>query len=153
MIEMTCVVLVVVGGIWAVAAFHLRGADLSAFDRPTGERYSHDDSPSAEIEAVIASLGGIRTALQGVPFRQRNAVLRKYMDEIFAGRELNVRITPVQAGGVPAEWVRAAGADTSRRTLYIHGGAFMAGSPRSHRTLTARFPSSAAAWCWPSTTD
>jgi acetyl esterase/lipase len=30
-------------------------------------------------------------------------------------------------------------ADPSRRTLYIHGGAFVLGSPKSHRNLTARF--------------
>jgi monoterpene epsilon-lactone hydrolase len=139
-LELTLViVVVVVGGLWAVAAFHLRGADLSPFDRPVGERFSHGDAPGAEIQAVIASLGGIRGVLEGVPLRQRNAVLRKYMDEIFADRELNVRIVPTDCGGVPGEWVLAPGADAQRRTLYIHGGAFMMGSPKSHRTLTARF--------------
>jgi hypothetical protein len=99
---------------WTVARWALRGADLSSFDRPTGERFSGGDAPSAELKAVIASLGGLRSLLQGVPFRQRNAVLRKYMDEIFADRELNVRTTPVDCGGVPGEWVLAPGADPSR---------------------------------------
>ncbi len=139
MLELTVLIVVVVGGLWAVAAFHLRGEDLSAFDRPTGERFSSGDAPGTEIQAVIASLGGIRTLLKGVPMRQRNAVLRRYMDEIFAGRELNVSITPVNCAGVPGEWVLAPGADPARRTLYIHGGAFIMGSPRSHRTLTTRF--------------
>jgi monoterpene epsilon-lactone hydrolase len=61
------------------------------------------------------------------------------MDEIFADRVLDVTITPVDCGGVPGEWVLAPGADPARRTLYIHGGAFLMGSPRSHRTLTSRF--------------
>jgi monoterpene epsilon-lactone hydrolase len=138
-LEVTLVIVVVVGGLWAVAVFHLRGADLSAFDRPVGERFSRGDVPGAEIQAVIASLGGIRDVLKGVPMRQRNAVLRKYMDEIFADRVLDVTITPVDCGGVPGEWVLAPGADPARRTLYIHGGAFLMGSPRSHRTLTSRF--------------
>jgi acetyl esterase/lipase len=136
---MTCVVLVVVGGIWAVAAFHLRGADMSAFDRPAGERFSRDDAPGPEIRAVVASLGGVQAVLKGVPLRQRNAVLRKYMDGIFADRHLDVSITAVDCAGVPGEWVLAPGADPARRTLYIHGGAFMMGSPRSHRTLTSQF--------------
>ena len=124
---------------WVAARRALGGADMSAFDEPTGERYSRGETPGAEIGAVIASLGGIQNVLRGVPFRQRNAVLRKYMDEIFAGRELGVRIAPVAADGVRGEWVLPPGADPSRRTLYIHGGAFVVGSPKSHRTLTARF--------------
>ena len=71
--------------------------------------------------------------------RQRNGVLRKYMDGMFADRQFDASFTPVDAGGVPAEWVLAPGADAARRTLYIHGGAFMMGSPRSHRTLTSQF--------------
>jgi acetyl esterase/lipase len=137
--ELILVIVVVVGGLWAVAVFHLRGADMSAFDRPVGERFSRGDAPGSEIQAVIASLGGIRQVLEGVPMRQRNAVLRKYMDNIFSDRVLNVSITPVQCAGVPGEWVLAPGADPQRRTLYIHGGAFMMGSPKSHRTLTSRF--------------
>ena len=139
MLELTLVVMVVIGGVWAVAVFHLRGADMSAFDRPVGERFSRGDAPGPEIQAVIASLGGIRELLKGVPMRQRNAVLRKYMDGIFADRVLDVSITAVDCAGVPAEWVLAPGADPQRRTLYIHGGAFMMGSPKSHRTLTSRF--------------
>ena len=138
-IEVLLLIVVGAGVAWVAARRALGGADLSAFDEPTGERFSCGDVPSAEIAAVIASLGGIRNALRGVPWRQRTAALRKYMDEIFAGRELSVILTPADAGGVPGEWVLAPGADPARRTLYIHGGAFVVGSPRSHRTLTARF--------------
>ncbi len=131
-------IVVVIGVVWAVATFHLSGKDLSAFDQPTGQRFG-PHSPGPEIQAVVASLGGVETVLQGVPMRQRNAVLRKYMDGMFADRQLDASFTPVDAGGVPAEWVLAPGADGRRRTLYIHGGAFMMGSPRSHRTLTSQF--------------
>lgn len=48
-----------------------------------------------------------------------------------------VDITEVDADGVSAEWVvPKSGADTSRRLLYIHGGAFFMGSPRTHRPIT-----------------
>jgi monoterpene epsilon-lactone hydrolase len=127
------------GGVWAVAAFRLSGEDLSAFDRPVGESFGRGDASGPELQAVIASLGGIKTLLHGVPLRRRNAVLRKYMDDMFADRRLGVSITPVDQDGVRGEWVLAPGADATRRTLYIHGGAFVMGSPRSHRTLTARF--------------
>jgi epsilon-lactone hydrolase len=125
---------------WAVARWHLRGADLSAFDKPVGdERFSRGALPSDEAHAVVAALGGIGRVLRGTPRREHTAALRKYIDEIFAGRSFDARFVPVDAGGVRAEWVLARGADEARRTLYIHGGAFMMGSPRSHRTLTTRF--------------
>ena len=128
-----------VAGVWAVAMFHLKGADLSAFDRPTGERFSRGPEASAERRAVVASLSALTTSLRGVPMRQRNAVLRQAFEQTFADRRFDARFVPVDAGGVAAEWVLAPGADPARRTLYIHGGAFILGSPRSHRTLTTRF--------------
>jgi acetyl esterase/lipase len=48
-----------------------------------------------------------------------------------------VTITPVSADGVPAEWVTAEGADGRRRIVYFHGGAWAAGSPMSHRPISA----------------
>ena len=128
-----------VAAYWAVAAFYLAGEDLSAFDRPTGERFSSGPEPSTELKAVVASLSGIRAALHGVPFRKRTLALRKYMDEAFADRHLDASFAPVDCAGVPGEWVLAPGADSARRTLYIHGGAYLMGSPRSHRTLTSAF--------------
>ncbi len=124
---------------WAVATFYLQGEDLSAYDAPTGERFSTGAAPGPEMQAVIASLSGFSAALRGVPRTQHKAVLRRYMDELFADRPLDVSTTAVVAAGVPAQWVLAPGGDTRRRTLYIHGGAFFAGSARSHRTLTSRF--------------
>lgn len=124
---------------WAVAHWYLRGGDLSAFDNPVGERFSRGDLPSEEAHAVVASLGGIGRLLRDTPVREHTAALRKYMEEVFADRSFDARFVPVDADGVRAEWVLAPGADPARRTLYIHGGAFMMGSPRSHRTLTTRF--------------
>jgi len=61
------------------------------------------------------------------------------MDNMSTGLDIPATITQTVAGGVPAEWVVAPGADAARRVLYIHGGAFMMGSPRSHRNITNRF--------------
>ena len=127
------------GTLWAITAWHLRGEDLAAFDQPTGERFSTGPQPSAELGAVIASLRNVQQSLRGVPLYARNELLRRAMDGMFAERRLDATFTPVVASGVPGEWVCAPGADPDRRTLYIHGGAFTAGSPKSHRTLTARF--------------
>ncbi len=139
MLELGVVVVLVVAGLWAVAVFHLRGADLSAFDGPVGERCGPADAPSPQLQQVLGSLTKLQLTLRTVPMRERNAVLRLSFDKLFEDRMLDARFVPVDAGGVAAQWVLAPGADPQRRLLYIHGGAFMLGSPKSHRTLTSQF--------------
>jgi epsilon-lactone hydrolase len=50
----------------------------------------------------------------------------------------DVRVTEVTAGGVPAHWLTAPGADTGRVLLFLHGGGFELGSLRSDGELAAR---------------
>ena len=64
---------------------------------------------------------------------------RDFMEEMPRGKEFNCEFVAVDAGGVPAEWVLAPGVDGTRRVLYIHGGAFIAGSLNSHRTISSHF--------------
>lgn len=48
-------------------------------------------------------------------------------------------ITPVHADGVPCEWVLCGEAVQQDRVfIYLHGGGYFFGSPRSHRALTWR---------------
>jgi acetyl esterase/lipase len=58
-------------------------------------------------------------------------------------------VTPVTMGGVPGELVRAPGVDrTARTVLYLHGGGFVLGSPRSHRGMAARLSAYAGCSVW-----
>jgi monoterpene epsilon-lactone hydrolase len=139
-------VVVLVMAIWFIGARALRGPDWQTFDgvRHGGAgtlraRFSSGPTLNDEHRAVIASMGGIAATLKGTPHSQHTGLLRNYMDNMTAGRAFDARFVQVDAGGVPAEWVLAPGADPARRTLYIHGGAWMMGSPRSHRTITTRF--------------
>lgn len=50
-------------------------------------------------------------------------------------------VSPVSAGGCTAEWVRGPGAGYGAAILYLHGGAFIMGSPATHRELAARISS------------
>jgi epsilon-lactone hydrolase len=50
----------------------------------------------------------------------------------------DVRVTEVNAGGVPAHWLAAPGADPGRVLLFLHGGGFELGSLRSDGELAAR---------------
>jgi len=141
LIESILTLLAAATALWFVGAYYLRGKDLSAFDAPESEarqRFSVGDRLNDEHRAVIATLAGINQAMKGVPRAERLARLRTHMDNLFASQPLAARFIPVDAGGVPAEWVIAPGADSARRTLYLHGGAYIFGSPRSHRVITSR---------------
>ncbi len=48
------------------------------------------------------------------------------------------RVESVDADGVPAEWISLPDADSERVLLYLHGGAYVLGSFKSHRDLVAR---------------
>lgn len=132
--------------LWFAGAWYLRGVDLRAFDKATDgdaqawrQRFSSGPDLNDEHRAVIASLGGITATVKNTPRRQHLGLLRSYMDSFSAERRFDAQFMPVDAGGVPAEWVLAPGANGARRTLYIHGGAWIMGSPLSHRTITSKF--------------
>jgi acetyl esterase/lipase len=49
-----------------------------------------------------------------------------------------VEVTATRLGEVPTELLTPANADATRAFLYLHGGAFVGGSPVTHRALTWR---------------
>lgn len=52
---------------------------------------------------------------------------------------VNVVVEPVNAGGVPAEWVTAEGLRVPGKTLlYLHGGGYTIGNPELYRIFTWR---------------
>ncbi|MGO9960093.1 MAG: alpha/beta hydrolase [Solirubrobacteraceae bacterium] len=50
----------------------------------------------------------------------------------------DVLVSKVSAGGVPAQWLTAPGADAGRVLLFLHGGGYELGSVRSDGELAAR---------------
>jgi acetyl esterase/lipase len=54
-------------------------------------------------------------------------------------------VTPADANGVPGEWVVADTATRDAVLLYLHGGGYCIGSPRTHRGLAARVSREAGA--------
>ncbi len=111
-----------------------RVEDLSYLDR---EKYSVSNaSPSAENKEVLARIREMGRAGKGLRGKARLMAMRKYMDSLSDGLELASEFR--HCDNPRGEWVIAPGADTKRRILYIHGGAWVAGSPRSHRAITDR---------------
>ena len=56
-------------------------------------------------------------------------------------------VAPTAAGGRPAEWIHPAGAREDAVLLYLHGGGYVIGSPRSHRHLAESLARSAGIAC------
>lgn len=57
----------------------------------------------------------------------------------------DVVATPVDAGGVPAEWVTTPDIDATRVVYYLHGGGYVLGSINTHRDLAQRISRAASA--------
>jgi acetyl esterase/lipase len=63
---------------------------------------------------------------------------RAGMERISEHVASDVTCESVNAGGVPAEWITAPGADPDRVILYLHGGGYVIGSINTHRAMIAR---------------
>ena len=120
-----------------VAKLFLSGENLSRFDVDTGQRFFPERPPSAGIAAAVARLKPSAES-DRLPRAQRIALVRKEFDDKFAEPMPAVSFTPFSSDGITGEWVVADGADPARRLLFLHGGGFIIGSPRSHRAITAR---------------
>jgi acetyl esterase/lipase len=128
---------------WYGIYFAFRPPDLSQYDLPHGERGGARATASPENQEALRRLRLMQSGVVSRRFHERIAQMRASLDRGVPGTrtqadELGVTIREVDVGGVPAEWVLADGHDPARRLLYLHGGAFAAGSRRSHRAITAR---------------
>ncbi len=97
------------------------------------------DQPQSEArQQVLEKVKGMHAAAEGLRGRARVKALRHYMDSMSDGLELASEIRPSGNGAPQGEWVIAPGSKPNRRILYIHGGSWIAGSAKSHRTITDR---------------
>lgn len=95
--------------------------------------------PSEQHEALVQALraGGPIASDAG---ELDVAALRQGMEAMTAASPLpqGIRCEGVDAGGVPAEWIHADGADADRALLYLHGGGYVIGSIATHRSLVGQ---------------
>ena len=61
------------------------------------------------------------------------------------GGKTPASIRQVDAGGVPSELVSAGGASEDTATLYLHGGGYVIGSPKTHREFARRLSAASQA--------
>lgn len=94
---------------------------------------------SREMRDRIADLWDLQAAAAGKP-PPTPAAARATVEGLSALRPVpvDVTVTEVDAGGVPACWFTVPGADADRVLLFLHGGGYRVGSPRSNGDLAAR---------------
>lgn len=96
------------------------------------------EQQSEARQEVIERVKGMHTAAEGLHGRARVKALRNYMDSMSDDLEPVSEIRAPGSGSPRGEWVIAPEAEPERRILYIHGGSWVAGSPKSHRAITDR---------------
>jgi phosphinothricin tripeptide acetyl hydrolase len=94
-------------------------------------------------------IAGVRAHLAKLPPTETIAERRAMYDR--AERVFPVppdtRLEGVTAGGRSAEWLRPAGSRADAALLYLHGGGYVIGSPRSHRHLAEAIARAAGVGC------
>lgn len=87
---------------------------------------------TAQLDDLITTLRS-RPRPADLTIAQMRERYQKLAD--FLGGAPDAQCEKVDAGGVPAEWVAAPGADPSRAVLMLHGGGYAIGSVDTHRRL------------------
>lgn len=92
---------------------------------------------SVEMETVIEQLKTFQASTAELSVE----VLRLGLDQLASMATLPDDVThePIEAGGVPAEWVTISDSSVSNNViLYLHGGGYVSGSIKTHIGLGAR---------------
>ena len=125
--------------LWLIATFILSGPDLSRYDSFVGEQFDdHPDDVNATNEFLDVVKGVRKNAIATKSIKDCLHAVRKFADELSDDLHTDTQFSNTIANGVSCEWAVAQGADTSRRVLFFHGGAFLFGSPKGHRKFTDR---------------
>jgi len=121
-----------------VVNFLFAGEDQSQFDLPAHQKVKMRASASAAHQDMAAVIVADMATAPKLGREEQLKFMRGQMDARGVAFQINAEIQQVAADGVSGEWVLAPNADPDRRLLYIHGGAYMVGSPKSHRQITSR---------------
>lgn len=123
--------------IWVFVKIALTGQDLSKYDQQVEPLFSDQAAspPHFELEKQFTQTD---PNFDRLTKQQQLQQLRKVMDNAGLRVPTNAVVTTADSAPVEGEWVIAPGAEPDKRLLYIHGGAFMMGSPQSHRIITSK---------------
>ncbi len=97
---------------------------------------------SQQLQAIIQTIKSAPD-LHGAPTAQRRAFMEA-VTWMFPVPE-DVKREPVNAGGIPGEWIAAPAAAPERVIYYLHGGYYVIGSINTHRQMVSRLSRAAGA--------
>jgi len=97
---------------------------------------------SEELEMIVEALRS-RPARVDLSIEERRAEMETMTSQFQLAED--VRCEPVDAGGVPAEWITTPGAVEERVIYYLHGGGYVIGSIKTHREMMSRLSRAAGA--------
>ena len=99
---------------------------------------------SPEIKTISDMLRARQQeALEDISFTESRAMFEQ-MTSAFPVPE-GIKSTPVDAGGIPAEWITARGSGDEQTIYWLHGGGYCIGSINTHRGLLARISAASRA--------
>lgn len=132
-IRMIWLIVIVLALVWFSLSY-LRGENLHYLDRPP--QPSPQTPPSDAHRDVVKQLREFASIGKTESGSSRIKLIRELMDAMPGDKTFDSSFTPVERDGISGEWVQSPGVDARRRVLYLHGGAWFAGSPLSHRPIT-----------------
>ena len=97
---------------------------------------------SEQLQTIVQVLRS-QPAQEGLTFEEMRADFEKVTS--FFPVPADVRCEPVDAGGVPAEWIMTPQSMAERVILYLHGGGYTTGSVNTHREMISRLSRAAGA--------
>ena len=97
---------------------------------------------SPELETIVQTMRS-RPSMADLSIEEQRAGMETFTS-LFPVAD-DVRSEPVDANGVPAEWISTPAAEDRRVILYLHGGGYVIGSIATHRDMVSRLGRAAAA--------
>jgi len=97
---------------------------------------------SNELQMIIDALGS-SPKIGDLSIEEQRAQMEADLAQFKVPSD--VRCEPVDAGGVPAEWITTPGVAAERVIYYLHGGGYALGSINTHREMVSRLSRAASA--------
>jgi len=120
-----------------IGALVLSGPNLKQFDNQVGERFADHPDDDAESKKILGAIYDLRQEIIALKSLKGGfKAARHFADNLSEGLETDTVFTQVTASGVACEWAVAPNINPQRRILFMHGGAFLLGSPKGHRRFS-----------------